>query len=125
MYRGLGDVEKVAAAARRSTELAPSDPEYASAWVWLFYATFAGEGPEAAAKILGPALGFHPGFADLRHGQMVLATRRWTAAARAPGRYAFLPQASLAYLPNLGCACRDLGFPFTITASGPGAAENP
>ena len=112
-YRGAGDAEQTRKWARRATELAPENPLYAVAWVWLVYSTFAVDGADAAEAVLKQALGFHSGLADLHHAQMATAAFRWSQAAKDPGPYMFQPQASTRYLPNIAEACRLLGFPFT------------
>jgi hypothetical protein len=114
-HRRLGDAEMTRRWARRCTELAPEDPQYACAWTWLVQSVLVSEGVEAAEEVLAEALANHPTFGELHYLRMMLGAFRWMGSFESPGEYGSLPQGSSKYLHNLAAASSLLGFPFSFS----------
>lgn len=116
----LGDLEGCLEWGQRAQTLVDDRPGYADLWVWLFYATLALEGPDAAEACLADGVARHPCFPELRHCQMALAALRWNEAVSRQGLYALTSQASLRYLPGLPRAAELLGLPLLFGNTGAG-----
>jgi glycosyltransferase involved in cell wall biosynthesis len=117
-YRSIVDAEGTLRWGRRCRELVPTSIPHAVFWVWLFHATLAVEGMDAAEGVLEEALSHHKGLADLEHCRLALAAYRWQEAAREPRGYAFCPQSSPQFIANLPDASRLLGLPLEFRGAG-------
>lgn len=105
--------------------LVPTEPGYATFWLWEIEAALVLEGMDAAEAVLAEAQGHHPDFVELHRYRAAFALFRWQEKAPKPSAYRASSVTGDRFAGNIPAAAQALGLPLEFRERTPPSAAAP